>query len=142
MWGVPKIAEETPLKFSFSTKKPILHRVWDEGIIDHSQLSFSELARFVDRPSLFKKKWLQGNLKTYAKKWADEAVALRGAVYNFKNEFIVPFSKEHLTLPSKNILKTPHLSWQYKTRNWDVIKVQIPQSGKTFSPHTQSDFCL
>ncbi len=115
------------LKILFFKAETNLHRLWDENMIDHSKLSFTELTRFVDRPSQFHKKWLNTN----AEDWANEAVRLRGIVYNFTESYIKPYSQEHLTMTPKLFNgKVPKVSWRYITRNWPVIKKQIHKAGR------------
>jgi len=55
-----------------------LHQVWDEGILDSLELSFTELADFLDDPTPAQVAGWQG---APYEEWARESFALRPAVY-------------------------------------------------------------
>lgn len=83
-----------------------LHRVWDSGMINHSQLSFSELATSVDHATKDQlRAWTQGT----AADWAQENLAFRAAIY-----------------PEKPGAK---LGWGYQYEHWPLVQQQLLKAG-------------
>ncbi|MTI87085.1 MAG: S1/P1 nuclease [Balneolaceae bacterium] len=83
-----------------------LHRVWDSEIIDDKQLSFTELARFINHPTEGEVKEWQS---TSVLDWAYESQALLPQVYN------MPENKE--------------LSYEYAFKNWDTVQRRLLKAG-------------
>jgi hypothetical protein len=83
-----------------------LHRVWDSEMINDKQLSFTELARFVNRPT---QKEISEWQNSTVIDWANESQALLPQIYDF------PQNKE--------------LSYQYAYKNWDTVKLRLLQAG-------------
>ena len=66
-------------KVLFFDEKTNLHSVWDEGIIQKEQLSFTDFADFVDKHTAPKRAaWQESGVQT----WAEESVAARENIYN------------------------------------------------------------
>ncbi|WP_026462774.1 S1/P1 nuclease [Adhaeribacter aquaticus] len=83
-----------------------LHSVWDTYMIDDKNLSFSELADFLDLPSPAQKKQWQS---TSIRNWADESRSLDPQVY---------------TLPENN-----KLSYRYSYQNFGTVQQRLVQAG-------------
>lgn len=83
-----------------------LHRVWDSGMIDESQLSYSELARSLDRASeAHIAEWSRGS----AADWAQENVAVRKAIYP--------------AAPGAE------LGYGYQYQHWPLVQQQLLKGG-------------
>lgn len=82
-----------------------LHSVWDTGLIDNEKLSFSELAAFLDHPTLIE---LQTWQSSPPADWAKESKAVRERVYQIGDG---------------------NLSYQYAFDNMPVIKLRLLQAG-------------
>lgn len=83
-----------------------LHRVWDSGMIDHSQLSYSELAISVDRSTAKQMTdWARGD----AASWAQENLAYREQIY-----------------PSE---AGAELGYEYQYLNWPLVEQQLQKAG-------------
>ncbi len=83
-----------------------LHRVWDSGMIDHSQLSYTELATSLDHATALQvKQWSAGN----AADWAQENLAFRAAIY-----------------PEK---AGAELGYEYVYANWPTVETQLLKAG-------------
>lgn len=94
------------VKVEFFWQPSNLHRVWDSGMIDHKQLSYSEIACAIDHPSEKQVgEWLEGDIKS----WAREAMTYRSRVYDIDED------KE--------------LSYEYVYHNWDLVEQQLLKGG-------------
>ncbi len=94
------------VKVEFFREKSNLHRVWDSDIIDHKQLSFSELAKSIDHaPKDQVARWQQGTVID----WAEEAKDYRGRVYDLNGK--------------------DYLSYEYVYENWDLVESQLLKGG-------------
>ena len=82
-----------------------LHAVWDSKIIDHSQLSFSELADLVDHPTADQVREWQARR---APDWARESQELRGACYAMGDR---------------------RLSYLYVHDHWPTVQRRLVQAG-------------
>lgn len=83
-----------------------LHRVWDSGMINQKQLSFTELSDFVNHPT---KKEIEQWQNSTVIEWAKESQELLPQVYD------IPEDKE--------------LSYEYSYKNWDTVEKRILQAG-------------
>lgn len=82
-----------------------LHRVWDSGIIDSQDLSYSELADFIDDPSLPQiRLWQSSDYE----QWAQESFELRSQVYEIGDG---------------------NLRWEYRYKNWPIVERRLLQAG-------------
>ncbi|MBS1546037.1 MAG: S1/P1 nuclease [Bacteroidetes bacterium] len=94
-----------------------LHRVWDSGMIDHSQLSYTELACAVDHATPEQiKQWSQGT----AADWAQENLAFRQAIYP--------------DAPGAE------LGYDYNFKNWPTVEEQLLKAGIRLSGVLNSVF--
>lgn len=83
-----------------------LHRVWDSGMINQKQLSFTELADFVNHPT--KKEIAQWQNSTVID-WANESQKLLPQAYD------IPSDKK--------------LSYVYSYKNWETVELRLLQAG-------------
>ena len=82
-----------------------LHSVWDSQLIDHSALSFTELAELADRATPDQlREWQQGG----PREWAVESQQLRGPVYAVGDR---------------------RLSWKYVHDAWPILQRRVLQGG-------------
>lgn len=83
-----------------------LHRVWDSGMIDQSQLSYTELAQALRRPARQEvQAWTQGT----AADWAQENLAFRALIY-----------------PEEQGAK---LGYGYQHQHWELVQEQLLKAG-------------
>ena len=83
-----------------------LHRVWDSGMVDQSQLSFSELARSLGHGNAQElKDWTKGT----AADWAQEDLAFRPVIYDLE--------------PGAEI------GYDYQYKNWPLVQEQLLKAG-------------
>ena len=94
------------VKIKWFYEKSNLHRIWDSGMIDSKQLSYTELAQFVDHP---KETPIPNLHSTDINVWIQEAMSLRPQVYDLTNE--------------------EYLSYEYMYKNWDTVMIQIEKAG-------------
>jgi hypothetical protein len=98
----------------FFDKRSNLHSVWDEGIIEKEQLSFTEFSNFINKLSKKEMKALQQNP---IEKWVSESVEARENIYN--------------TLYDNTDKETglPDFSYQYQHDNITVVKERLTNAG-------------
>lgn len=90
---------------AFFDEKTNLHKVWDEDLINHSRLSFTELADFVDTASPDTQRlWAEATAAT----WLEESRALMPACYETGDGW---------------------LSWDYAWRHSPTIELRLQQAG-------------
>lgn len=95
------------LQVRWFNKGSNLHRVWDSGMIDHKDLSYSELAASIDHADAGQvRNWLQGTPAD----WAQEEMAYRPQIY----DDIQPGEK---------------LGYAYEYRNWPLVQEQLLKGG-------------
>lgn len=83
-----------------------LHRVWDSDMINQKQLSFTELAQFVNQPRQAQiAEWQSGTVTD----WAHEAQTLFERVYD------LPDNKR--------------LGYEYTYKNWSTVETQLAKAG-------------
>lgn len=82
-----------------------LHKVWDTELIDSTQLSFSEMARFIDTrdPALIRR-YQAGTPRD----WLDESLLLRKRIYKTGNR---------------------RYSYKYRDRNVPIVELQLLKAG-------------
>ncbi len=94
-----------------------LHKVWDELMIDSLQLSYTELANFLNRiPEEARREWTAGDPLD----WAKESKAARDQVYDFG-----PQRGEYFL----NVKTPPTLSYQYRADNMELLRSRLSQAG-------------
>tara|TARA_R110000868_G_scaffold383578_7_gene650652 strand:+ start:1707 stop:2489 length:783 start_codon:yes stop_codon:yes gene_type:complete len=84
-----------------------LHRVWDSQMIDGKQLSFSELAEFIDDP--LTDELIEEWQSTSVLDWAYESQALLGQVYDYP--------------------ENGRLSYEYSFLNFETLELRLLQAG-------------
>ena len=95
------------IKLKWFGDKSNLHRVWDSDMIDHYQMSYTELAKNIDIIS--KEKIVEFNQGTLVD-WAHQSRALALKVY-------------------KEAEKEEYLGYKYMYHNFPIVKNQLQKSG-------------
>jgi len=94
------------VKLEFFYEPSNLHRIWDSGMIDAKQYSYTELAELVDHADNTRvKNWQQGGPAD----WANEAMQYRDQVYDYGDK--------------------DYVSYEYMYKNWDLVKMQLEKGG-------------
>ncbi|PIP84101.1 MAG: S1/P1 Nuclease [Elusimicrobia bacterium CG_4_9_14_3_um_filter_62_55] len=103
-----------------------LHQIWDESLIDHLQLSYTEYAEFLDHPSDKDIARLQGS--SYAE-WADESSALLPGVYpgGAKSEDHPYCMKGWSERPDDKVM--PDLKWNYAFEHRETLDDRLLAAG-------------
>lgn len=123
----------TDLQVVFFSQPYNLHGVWDSGIIEKFELSYTELADHLQRQ-------YQGRVvqQLTPVDWANESIKLRPYVYFFENVYFegLPPLISHQDLLKKypNMLKKrkskkPILNYQYFDRNLPLILERLYEAG-------------
>lgn len=98
--------ERQLLEVSWMGKESSLSHVWDEGLVDHQRLSFTELADFVDTKN-------ESIIRRYQKKapieWVEESLDLRKKIIRSKPE--------------------SDLDDKYALKYFPVVKTQLRKAG-------------
>jgi len=92
------------VKVDFMWEKSNLHRVWDSGLIDHQQLSFSEYTRWINHTSKDDvEKWQSEGVMV----WLDEAVSYREAIYDIpeNGKLSWDYNYTHIATVNERLLK-------------------------------------
>jgi len=83
-----------------------LHRVWDSGIIDSKQYSYTELTNLVNHPTENEvEEWQSAEVE----EWANECMSFRNGIYD---------------LPSNN-----KINYEYRYKHWDTVQLQLLKGG-------------
>jgi len=132
-WGGNRI------RVKWFDKESNLHKVWDEGIIEHMKLGFSEITRFIDYPENIDSSWIEGTPKEIILSAMNESFELRATVYDFRNKYIEKpimmsekeiFKKYPASLGNKKSKGSPvSLKWNYNYRTVPVVKKRLLQAG-------------
>ena len=94
------------VKVSYFGKSTNIHAVWDSGIIDKQQMSFTEYTQHIDHPTSAQlSEWQSAPVLV----WANESMSYRERVYDF---------------PDNN-----KISWQYNYKNLEVVNLRLLQAG-------------
>lgn len=82
------------IRVRFMGKNSNLHRVWDSGLIEQQQLSYSEWADWLGRAITPQQaqQWMSADPEV----WIEESVTLRRAVYPGRKELGYEYGYEHL----------------------------------------------
>lgn len=102
------------IKVLFFSERKSIHSVWDSGIIEQEQLSFTEFADFAEKHNKANKaKWQKADIKT----WATESAEAREDIYN--------------TLFTKTDRETglPNLSYNYQHDFLPVVERRLGAAG-------------
>jgi hypothetical protein len=117
-------------KVIFQGKPTNLHALWDEGMINFTMLSFSEMTKYVQmgRPVATIRSWRSGDVVS----WAQESKSLRGLIYPPE----VTSSSQVMSVKSycrKDIPVTtadmPNLSFEYSYKFVPVMEERLHQAG-------------
>jgi hypothetical protein len=83
-----------------------LHRVWDSGIIDSKQYSYTELTNLVNHPTESEvEEWQSAEVE----EWANECISFRNGIYD---------------IPANN-----KINYEYRYKHWDTVKSQLTKGG-------------
>lgn len=94
------------VKIKWFYKNSNLHRIWDSGMIDSKQYSFSELAEIIDHAPESTIVKLQNDKIDV---WIAEAMSLRPQIYDIEGQ--------------------ENLSYEYQYKNWYTVKDQLFKAG-------------
>ena len=98
----------------FFSEESNLHSVWDEGIIEQEQLSFTEFSAFVDKHWRKLKKDCENDPIT---KWAEESIDVRDEIY------------EALCVSTDQVPCRPDFSYQYQHDYLPTIEKRLAAAG-------------
>jgi len=96
--GTDKGGNEVKLKYFLKSSN--LHRVWDSGIIDNQQLSYTEYAESIDFATPQQLKDWQA---TSVLDWVYESMALREQVYNIPEDGNLSYHYDYDNLATVNL---------------------------------------
>tara|TARA_B100000508_G_scaffold60116_1_gene46736 strand:+ start:16903 stop:17664 length:762 start_codon:yes stop_codon:yes gene_type:complete len=83
-----------------------LHRVWDSGIIDSKQYSYTELTNLVNHPTEDEvTEWQSSTVED----WANECLEFRDGIYD------LPANKK--------------INYEYRHKHWRTVKSQLAKGG-------------
>lgn len=94
-----------------------LHRIWDEDIIESTNLSYTEFSTFLDR--LSDEERIAASAGTYLD-WAKEAKQIRDQVYDFGPQRSSYFL---------NIVEAPVLSYDYRAKALPIVRDRLQKGG-------------
>ena len=84
-------------------EKTNLHSVWDSALIEHEQLSFSELAAFIDHPTMEELRTWQSSAPPA---WVRESKAVRDRVYKIGDgKLSYQYAFDHMPLIKQRLLQ-------------------------------------
>lgn len=92
------------VKVEFMWEKSNLHRVWDSGLIDYQQLSFSEYTRWINHTSIEEvKKWQSEGIMI----WLEEGISYREGIYDIpeNNKLLWEYNYAHIATLNERLLK-------------------------------------
>ncbi len=106
------------VKVVFFGEQSNLHRVWDSGLVDHQQLSYSEFSHWLQRriPPAQAQDWATPDPYT----WINESSQLRDDVYPKTDE--------------------PYLSWDYVYNYTPIMKQRLQQGGVRIAAYLNDVF--
>lgn len=116
-------------KVFFHSKPVNLHFVWDEGMIDFTHLSYTEMANYVSqgrRPEDIRA-WKKGSIVD----WARESKELRGEIYpaevNIKKaQSVRHYCRSDISIPEDEM---PKLAYEYSYRFVPTVEKRLFQAG-------------
>jgi hypothetical protein len=117
-------------KVQFHRRETNLHALWDEGIIEFTKLSFSELANYVSqgRSSEEVRSWKEGDVTD----WALESKILRASIYpsditpSETPASIKQYCRSDIVVTSESM---PKLGYEYSYKFVPVLERRIFQAG-------------
>lgn len=102
--GTDKGGNDVKLKYFW--KDSNLHRVWDSGIIDGKQLSYTELAKSINTLS---KEEVEKIQNSSVRDWVNEAMVLRDACYQIGHK--------------------KSINYEYNYKHWPTVQQQLLKAG-------------
>lgn len=114
-------------KVIFQGKTTNLHALWDEGMIDFTNLSFTELTRFTtDSHSAQVEEWKKGTPLD----WAQESKDIRGTIYPADVNPAPNMSSLAYCRGNEVVEKDmPRLSYEYSYKFLPVVEKRLYQAG-------------
>jgi S1/P1 Nuclease len=115
---------------SFHGQEMSLHQLWDEGMINFTQLSYSELTQFVKegRSNQDIDSWSEGS----PVQWAKESKELREFIYPQNDKMVhLKSTSQDYCRPSKSgqAVSAPKLGYEYSFKFMPLIEKRIFQAG-------------
>jgi len=102
------------IKVIYFDERTNIHSLWDTGMIEHEQLSYTEFARFINKAT-------PGDVSDWQNStvddWADESISLREDIYNN----IYNYTDRETGLPS--------FSWKYQHDYIPHVKDRLLKAG-------------
>lgn len=92
------------VKLEFMWKKSNLHRVWDSGLIDYQQLSFSEYTQWINHTSEDQvRQWQSEGTRV----WLEEAMNYRDGIYELPDDGKLSwvYNYTHIATVNERLLK-------------------------------------
>ena len=92
------------VKVNFMWERYNLHRVWDSGLIDHQQLSYTEYVQWIDHATDQQiSKWQQEDIMV----WVDEALSYRAGIYDIPEDGKLgyDYNYKHIGTVNERLLK-------------------------------------
>jgi len=109
-------------KVLFHKKPTNLHKLWDENMLEFTQLSFTELSQYITK---IDKKTLRSYKKGHLLDWAKESKIIRETVYP-KNFLDKKYCDRDNPLPMD---QWPQLGYEYSYKFIPVIEKRLLQAG-------------
>lgn len=114
-----------------------LHALWDEGLIDQSNLSYTELADFVDASRPISGDAISGDATAFVD-WATESAAASEALYPGPADH--PYCRKTMDAPVMAVAEQPKLSWEYRYQHWPLLEKRIQLAGRRLAAQLNSIF--
>ncbi|MEP1448691.1 MAG: S1/P1 nuclease [Paraglaciecola sp.] len=112
--GLDRGGNDVKLKFFWEDSN--LHRVWDSGLIDRQQLSYTEWSNILSRK--ISEQQIQDWKELDPKVWIAESAKLRATLYPEKDK----------------------LSWDYQFQNLPIVKQRLQMAGVRIAAYLNSVF--
>lgn len=111
----------------FHDNQTSLHALWDEGMLEFTKLSFTELTRFLNEKA--DEKEIQSWQKSDVMVWAQESKDIRASVY--PDEVKKSKKKKGLSYCQKEVSKKhmPKLGYEYSYQFLPVAQKRLHQAG-------------
>lgn len=105
-----------------------LHRLWDENLIDSTELSYTEFTVFLDRADdQHRQQWQKGSYL----EWAKESKEVRLQLYDFGAQRSSYFL---------NVKEAPNLGYDYRANNIDLLYECLQKGGYRLAAKLNSIF--
>lgn len=113
---------------TFHGKETNLHALWDEGLIDQTKLSFTELSKFIAQGKTKEqiRTWKSGDVMD----WAMESKQMRNSLYpNEVNPGSRPLAVKNYCRKDTPKEEMPKLSYEYSYKFVPVMEEQLFKAG-------------